>query len=474
VRRIGKYEVLGLLGRGGMGAVYKVRAPGVGRILALKLLAPAELVAAFVGPGECERRFLREARTMGEMRHPNLAAVYDFDRDERGRPFFTLDYCCASVGSLIGETYRVEAPSRVLPLDRAADIALQTLAGLSRLHAAGIAHRDVKPFNLLLADGGPAGETVKLIDFGLSRLRNEAAVAATGEKLGSPYYAAPEQEADPAAADARADLYAVAVTLYRMLLGRLPEPEAPAPSSLNPDLDAAWDAFLARGLDPDPGRRFASAPDMAAALRGLVAAWRENLAAACALSPEPAPAVAPTLATPLRSTPCRTGPGPARAFFPVDELARPLRFLDPARFHAPGDQGHALADPAAGSPLNLDEALADPATGLTWLRGGSDFALAWAEAPDWLAGLNAARFAGRADWRLPTAEELLTLLVPPRRGGDFCLAPRFDPAQDRLWSADRATYASAWFANAQLGFLDRMDASCLASVRAVAGPGDPA
>lgn len=465
MRRIGKYQVLGLLGRGGMGAVYKVRAPGLGRILALKLLAPAELAAAFVGPEECERRFLREARTMGALRHPNLAGVYDLDRDAAGRPFFTMDYFCASVGSLIGETYRVEAPSRALPLDRAADIARQTLSGLSRLHAAGVVHRDVKPFNLLLADAGTAGATVKLIDFGLSRLRGEAAVAAVGEKLGSPYYAAPEQEADPDSADARADLYAVAVTLYRMLCGRLPGPGSPPASALNPDLDPAWDAFLARGLAPEPKRRFATARDMAAALDGLVAAWRGRLAAACALPPEPLPAPAP--AAPLRSAPRKTGPGPARAFFPVDELARPLRYLDPARFPAPGD-------PAPGSLPNSGDALADPATGLIWQRGGSDFALAWDEAPEWLAGLNAARFAGRADWRLPTAEELLTLLAPPRRGADFCLAARFDPAQTRLWSADRAAFASAWFADAQLGFLDRMDLTCQACVRAVAGPGDPA
>ncbi|MEW5773181.1 MAG: DUF1566 domain-containing protein [Thermodesulfobacteriota bacterium] len=451
MKRIGRYEVLGLLGRGGMGAVYKVRAPVVGRILALKLLSPAEMVEAFVGMAECERRFLGEARAMGGLRHPNLAGVHDFDRDGRGRPFFTMDYHCASVGSLIGETYRAEAPSRILPLDRAADIALQALAGLARLHAAGIVHRDVKPFNLLLADSGPGGAVVKIIDFGLSKLRGEAGDAAPGEKIGSPWYAAPEQEEDPASADARADLYAVAVTLHRMLLGRLPGPGEPAPSSLSPDLDPAWDAFFARGLDPDPGRRFASAAAMAAALRTLLAAWRARLDAACVLPPEPEPAPAPPPAAPPRSVPRRTGPGPARAFFPVDDLARPLAYPDPHRFQDRGD------------------ALHDPATGLLWQRGGSDYALPWAEAPEHPAGLNAGRFAGRGDWRLPTGEELLTLLAPPRRGADFCLAPRFDPAQDRLWSADRAAYASAWFASAELGCLDRMDTTCLAHVRAVAG-----
>ena len=86
-----------------------------------------------------------------------------------------------------------------------------------------------------------------------------------------------------------------------------------------------------------------------------------------------------------------------------------------------------------------------------------------------LAAAYAAGLAGRSDWRLPTADELITLLAPARRGADFCLAPRFDPAQDRLWSADRATYTSAWFAHAGLGCLDRMDLTCLAHVRAVAG-----
>jgi serine/threonine-protein kinase len=135
----------------------------------------------------------------------------------------------------------------------------------------------------------------------------------------------------------------------------------------------------------------------------------------------------------------------------VDDLARPLCYLDPTRFTEVGDT------------------LRDPASGLAWQRGGSEFAVTWTEAPEILDGLNAARFAGRDDWRLPTAHELLTLLVPARRGEDFCLAPRFDPAQNRLWSADRASYASAWFAQAELGCLDRMDLTCLAHVRAVAG-----
>ena len=141
MRRIGRYEVLGLLGRGGMGAVYKVAAPVTGRILALKLLAPAEMVAAMVGPEECERRFLREARAMGGLRHPNLAAALDFDRDAAGRPFYTMEYCCASVGSLIGETYRVEAPSR-----RAARPAVAAQAALEPLlagPAAGSPHGEL-------------------------------------------------------------------------------------------------------------------------------------------------------------------------------------------------------------------------------------------------------------------------------------------------------------------------------------------
>jgi len=447
VRTIGGYAVLGLLGRGGMGAVYKVRHLELGRVAALKLLAPTDELLAVAGAAELTRRFLAEARTMAALHHPNIAPVWDLGHDRSGRPYFVMDYGCTTVGGLIGETYRVEAPSRTLPLTRAVDVALQTLAGLARLHYAGIVHRDVKPFNLLLD-----GARVRLIDLGLSRLRGERMALHPAEKVGSPFYAAPEQEADPEAADARSDLYAVGVTLVRLLTGRLPLPGAPRPSAQNPDLDADWDAFLARACAPDPARRFASARAMAAALEGLLAAWREGAARACALPPEPlAPGAAPPAPGPLRSAPVKTGPRTGPGAFGLDALWRPLAY--PAR--AFRDRG--------------DGTVAEEHAGLVWEREGTPYAVDYAQALEHVAALNRERLGGWTDWRLPTVPELATLLRPVARERAHCLEPVFDPARPRLWSADRRTFHSAWSADAELGHIAHHDDDCRLFVRAVRG-----
>lgn len=448
MRTIGNYRILGLLGRGGMGAVYKVRHQDLGCVAALKLLAPAEMLEAVVGPAELERRFSIEARTMAGLRHDNIAPVWDFGRDADGRPFFVLDYCCNNVGAVIGETYRVEDATRVLRIDRAVDIARQALAGLGRLHFAGIVHRDVKPFNLLLTNTG----RVLLIDFGLSKLRGERLDIHRAEQVGSPYYAAPEQEADPEAADARSDLFGVGVMLQRMLTGRLPQLSCDPPSRCNPDLDADWDAFLERATAADPGDRFADARAMTQALDALMSAWSERMADACALPDEPpaAPAAPGPGAAP-RSAPMKTGPKAGPDAFGLDELWRP-------RAYAASD----LSPTGAGC-------LTDAATGLTWQRGGSDYPLDYDEARDYVDGLNAASHCGRQDWRLPTVDELVTLLTPVAQGRDFCVEPLFDTRQDRLWSADRRTFTSAWGADAELGFVAANDMTCRLYVRAVSG-----
>ncbi|NJB69283.1 serine/threonine-protein kinase [Desulfobaculum xiamenense] len=449
MRSIAQYEILGLLGRGGMGAVYKVRKAD-GPIVALKILAPTELLEAVAGRDELERRFLAEAEAMADIRHHNVATVLDTGRDAAGRPFFTMEYCCDNVGALIGETYRVEAPSRVLRLDRATDIAAQALNALACLHDSGIVHRDMKPFNLLLAPDG----TVKLIDFGLSRLRGERMRLHGSERVGSPYYAAPEQEAAPDAADARADLYAVGVMLFRMLTGHLPEVANQPASHFNPELDATWDAFLRQSLARDREERFPTARAMRDALAALVAAWRERIDATCAL-PNISPDIAPdvehlveTWTAPLRATPLRTGTVDADAAFDVDDLGRPIAFC-------------------ANDFQDRGDTVYDATTGLVWQTGCSAQAMDWTEAEAYARALGSARFAGYDGWRLPTAPELLSLVTPVRKGRDFCVESLFSTACKRLWTADHRTHTAAWYADMELGFLWRHDLTCRNWVRAV-------
>lgn len=467
MRMIGRYAILGLLGRGGMGAVYKAAMPRTGRVVALKLLRPAEMLAATADPDALRRGFLREAALMARIRHPGVAQVLDLDEDAAGRPFFVMEYYCANLGALLGESYRVEEPTRRLGVERSLSLVRQLAAALARLHHEGVLHRDVKPYNLMLADlppdlapgGAGCGDEVKLIDFGLSRLRGELpAGTPRGAVQGSPYYCAPEQELDPAGADERADVFSAGVTLFRCLTGRLPQESLPA-SSLRQGLDARFDDFFARCCNADPAARPASARALLAELDSLAAHWRALQAAACALPPSEfrasefqAEAERPAALPRLRCEPVRQPLRGARRAFGLDELWRPAA-LAPERFVDRGD----------GTVL-------DPACGLVWERGGSPYALTFAAAQEHAARLRAQRFAGLSGWRLPTVAELCTLLLPEPDLRRLCLPGAFDPAQRRLWSADRKSFAAAWYADAEHGFVWWQDLSCEFFARCVASP----
>jgi Protein of unknown function (DUF1566) len=281
-------------------------------------------------------------------------------------------------------------------------------------------------------------------------LRGEPVTTPHHLKVGSPWYAAPEQEADPDGVDARADLYAVGVTLYRMLTGMLPAPEPLPPSALNPDLDAAWDAFMQRALSRDPRERFSSAEAMDDSLEHLERVWQDQRARICMLAPPPEGA-RPGGPHPLppRRVALKIDPRHARADFGADGLWRPAAFVQ-----------NDLHSPAPGL-------LRDDATGLTWQQSGSPYPLTWPEARDYAAALNRLRFAARTGWRLPTAPELMSLLSQTPHREAFCVEPLFDPVQDTLWSADRRSYTAAWFVNVAMGFVAGQDFSARCHVRAV-------
>lgn len=251
MRKIGKYEILGLLGRGGMSVVYKVRLPVVNKVVALKLLSPHPNLKDLMGEEEVKRLFINEAKLIAGLRHPRVVDIKDFDLVD-GIPYYVMEYYCNNLGLLIGETYEPEEPSRTISPDKALWYTSQTLEGLSCLHQAEIVHRDIKPYNLLVTDE----DLIKISDFGLSRLRGETFSGPPNLKVGSPFYAAPEQEIDPDLADGRADLYAVGVMLYRMLTGRLPEGKKKGLSRFTPGLDGEWEAFLDQALALKKEERF--------------------------------------------------------------------------------------------------------------------------------------------------------------------------------------------------------------------------
>ncbi|MGM0646595.1 MAG: serine/threonine-protein kinase, partial [Thermodesulfobacteriota bacterium] len=290
MRRIGKYEIRGLLGRGGMGKVYKARLPVLGKLVALKVLEPWELTENLLGTATVRDLFRKEAQALASLRHPHLAEILDFDSDIQGRPFFTQEFYCRHLGLVLGEKDG-EAPTvRVLPPERAVRYALEIAAALQRLHSAGIIHRDIKPANILLDDH----DQVKLIDLGLSLLPGKAPVFPKQFKVGTPLYAAPEQEHDPDSVTASADLYSLGVCLWRMLIGSFPpgaKTQSVLPSQLRSALGSCWDGVLTKAVAESPELRYQSADNLCADVQEALVCWKKSQAAQCKL---PETAVADT------------------------------------------------------------------------------------------------------------------------------------------------------------------------------------
>lgn len=449
---IGKYEIRGLLGRGGMGAVYKAAMPVTGRMVALKVCRPTDILEDIMGMDNIRTAFLREAVTMARIRHPHVTTVFDvFEGDGSVPPYFVMEYYCNNLGLLMGETYEVEAPSRRLGIEASLRVARQMLLGLDRLHYAGIVHRDVKPFNVMLTEGQAGESEAKLIDFGLSKLRGESVTRHKGMVVGSPYYTAPEQEVDPEKADARSDLFSVGVTLFRMLTGLLPNEggRGTAISRHHADLDAQWDDFFARALAHDRTERYHDAECMIAAVDELAAAWAEKRDAICSyFDPDSVPRKASGEV--LRAEPLKVRPADARERFGLDELWRPLTY-------------------GCGCFEERGRLVEDTGTGLVWERSGSRYPVSYEDALEHVARLNGEAFGGRSDWRLPTVEELVTLFTGSTEPGEFCQVTVFDSERSRLWSADRKSFTANWYADAQMGFVGHADRTCLMHARAVAG-----
>jgi len=455
MRTIGRYIIEGLLGRGGMGRVFKVRLPFIDKIAALKILDPDPLVAELMGIDKLRNLFTHEAVTMAGLNHPNIVTVYDYDK-HNGRPFFVMDYFPNSLGTMIGERYTVETPSRTVRMDKALNYTLQTLEGLDCLHDAGILHRDIKPFNLLVT----ARDTLKICDFGLSKIRHEAFAGPANLNVGSPYYAAPEQEADPDHVDVRTDLYSVGIMFYRMLTCHLPYLHDSIsayrpPSDLNPDLDDQWDGFMAKAIARQPERRFDTAAQMRTALIELQDHWERRKQRSCALlDPVVEPRPIRQRTTPaLRHFPLKLRTGQALVRFELTPLWQPDTYTRNDLIQHNGD------------------IIEDRSTGLIWQKTGSRYPRTWQEAHLYIRRLNEEACGGVQNWRMPTVDELVTLLNPTPQGAALCIESMFDETQRWVWSVDRRTYVSAYYVDMELGFVGWQDFSAPYYVRAVSSPG---
>jgi eukaryotic-like serine/threonine-protein kinase len=258
----GDYEILGELGAGGMGKVYRVRNLISDRIDAMKILRPDLVTDADMGD-----RFLREIKVHASLVHPNIASLHTALR--HGDSYLMI--------MELVEGQSLDAAIRGGPLDPATgvEVMLQVLAALAYAHRHGVIHRDIKPANIILKDDG----VVKVTDFGIARSSAAPRLTATGSLLGSLYYMSPEQiQALPV--DQRSDLYSVGVTLYELLTGRRPfagtneyeimkahlEGILVPPEQLVPTIPLEVSHAVMRALAKDPAQRFQTAQEFSAAL----------------------------------------------------------------------------------------------------------------------------------------------------------------------------------------------------------------
>ena len=203
--RVGDYEILQILGAGGMGRVYKVRNVLSDRIEAMKVLLP-DLEG---NPGLADR-FMREIKVQASLDHPNIAALHTALRIEN-QLMMLMEY----VEGVTLDTLMEAGP---IPIDKAADYIAQVLSALAYAHARGVVHRDLKPANMMITPSG----VVKLMDFGIAKMTADRKLTQTGSTVGSLYYMSPEQIKGAVDLDPRSDLYSLGVSLYEVVTGARP------------------------------------------------------------------------------------------------------------------------------------------------------------------------------------------------------------------------------------------------------------
>lgn len=254
--RFPQMEILELIGKGGMGAVYKARQKDLDRLVAVKILPPE--VGA--DPSFAER-FMREARTLAKLNHPNIVSVFDVGQVD-GQFHFIMEF-------VDGVTLRhlIETKS-VLPSEALA-IVPQICHALQFAHKEGIVHRDIKPENILVNRDG----NIKIADFGLAKLlgtsEKQTGLTGTRQAMGTLHYMAPEQMKGAASVDNRADIYSLGVVFYEMLTGELPIGRFPPPSQ-KVELDVRLDEVVLRSLENDPEHRYQQVSEVSTDL-GIIA-----------------------------------------------------------------------------------------------------------------------------------------------------------------------------------------------------------
>ena len=265
--RIGRYELIEKIGRGGMGVVYRGKDTVIGRPVAVKMLISDSDVS-----DETRQRFFREARSAGQLTHRNIITIYDFG-EESGRAYIVMEL-------LTGESLtNLLARGVKLPLEQQVEIMMRVSEGLAFAHSRGIVHRDVKPANLFVTTDGQ----VKILDFGVARIASST-LTRSGLLVGTPDYMSPEQVMG-LVVDQRSDVFSAGAVFYQLLTGRKPftakrlpdvlnrvrlePPEAVTSAEAPPELTA----IVMKALEKDPANRYQRTIEMLARLTRFLQAW---------------------------------------------------------------------------------------------------------------------------------------------------------------------------------------------------------
>jgi serine/threonine-protein kinase len=356
-QRIGDYEVLGVLGSGGMGKVYRVRNVISDRVEAMKVLLPD-----LAGRQELADRFLREIKLLASLNHPNIATLCTA---------LTINNQLVMIMEFVeGVTLDQLLDQGRISVGDATEYIGQTLGALSYAHGKGVVHRDIKPANMMLTGSG----IVKLMDFGIARSASERSMTQTGTTLGSINYMSPEQITGQAV-DARSDIYSMGITLYELVTGQRPfdansdyelmamhVKEAPKPPiELQPWLPAPLNHIILTAIAKDPNDRFQSAEEFRLRLREAQASMQQD-----------------QLAVPVRqSTYVEVPSRPTLLSNPVPTRQGTMMAAGTAAAAAPGRQ----ATMVAGQPQFQNVAIATqpppvPARRKMYVAGGAFLALA--------------------------------------------------------------------------------------------------
>lgn len=306
----GRYIVEELLGVGGMGSVYRARHQFIGRSVALKFLD-----SSFTTNDRLRKRFLGEARAANQINHEHIIDITDFGETEDGIIYMVMEY-------LRGHSLEWEIERGPLEVRRALHIALQISLGLARAHELGVVHRDIKPGNVHLIKRGSDPDFVKILDFGVARIEQDARITGQNMIVGTPEYIAPEQirSASPTFAS---DLYSLGCVLFEMLTGKIPfegkttvllvkhiNDPAPLCSSVNPKVPASVDELVLKLMQKRPEDRHRDAYHLVENLQTLLTRLGGSL-------PAPTP-------TPSSSPPAQ----PTRAVHEEEDWARTLTLYE--------------------------------------------------------------------------------------------------------------------------------------------------